>query len=151
MVEAFGAHYVSLHVRISNDPALHLYRDTLKFRMEKVEAKYYADGEDAFNMKQDLDMFRNPLPPHLQPHQQRKQQHQQQQASVEDAPDAAADTPDEGDEVGSLGKNEGDGAGSDKKAAAGGAGSARKWKVKVGRALGVGDLVERNEVAQKNT
>ena len=31
MVEAFGAKYVSLHVRVSNRAALHLYRDTLGF------------------------------------------------------------------------------------------------------------------------
>jgi peptide alpha-N-acetyltransferase len=31
MVEAFGAKYVSLHVRKSNRAALQLYRDTLKF------------------------------------------------------------------------------------------------------------------------
>jgi len=54
MVEAFGAKYVSLHVRVSNKAALHLYRDTLQFLVEKVEAKYYADGEDAFSMKKDL-------------------------------------------------------------------------------------------------
>ncbi|RUP49976.1 LOW QUALITY PROTEIN: hypothetical protein BC936DRAFT_140817 [Jimgerdemannia flammicorona] len=34
MVEAFGAHYVSLHVRKSNRAALSLYKDTLKFRWE---------------------------------------------------------------------------------------------------------------------
>lgn len=54
MVEAFGAKYVSLHVRVSNMAALHLYRDTLQFLVEKVEAKYYADGEDAYSMKKDL-------------------------------------------------------------------------------------------------
>ena len=54
MVEAFGAKYVSLHVRVSNKAALHLYRDTLQFLVEKVEAKYYADGEDAYSMRKDL-------------------------------------------------------------------------------------------------
>jgi hypothetical protein len=54
MVECFGAKYVSLHVRVSNKAALHLYRDTLQFMVEKVEAKYYADGEDAYSMKKDL-------------------------------------------------------------------------------------------------
>lgn len=31
MVENFNAQYVSLHVRVSNRAALHLYRNTLKF------------------------------------------------------------------------------------------------------------------------
>jgi ribosomal protein S18 acetylase RimI-like enzyme len=54
MAEVFNASYVSLHVRMSNTAALHLYRDTLGFEVEKVEAKYYADGEDAFAMRMDL-------------------------------------------------------------------------------------------------
>jgi peptide alpha-N-acetyltransferase len=54
MVECFGAKYVSLHVRVSNRAALHLYENTLKFSKEDVEAKYYADGEDAYAMKRDL-------------------------------------------------------------------------------------------------
>jgi len=31
MVESFGAKYVSLHVRVSNRAALHLYKNTLGF------------------------------------------------------------------------------------------------------------------------
>lgn len=31
MLEVFGAHYVSLHVRKTNRAAIGLYRDTLKF------------------------------------------------------------------------------------------------------------------------
>lgn len=31
MVENFNAQYVSLHVRVSNRAALHLYQNTLKF------------------------------------------------------------------------------------------------------------------------
>jgi peptide alpha-N-acetyltransferase len=54
MAETFAAHYVSLHVRVSNTAALHLYRDTLGFTVDKVEAKYYADGEDAYSMKMEL-------------------------------------------------------------------------------------------------
>jgi hypothetical protein len=54
MAETFAAHYVSLHVRVSNVAALHLYRDTLGFTVDKVEAKYYADGEDAYSMKMEL-------------------------------------------------------------------------------------------------
>ncbi|KAJ4986206.1 n-acetyltransferase complex ard1 subunit [Stagonosporopsis vannaccii] len=54
MAETFSAQYVSLHVRKSNTAALHLYRETLGFSVEKVEARYYADGEDAYSMKMDL-------------------------------------------------------------------------------------------------
>src|SRR5271163_3032497 len=90
MVETFNAQYVSLHVRVSNNAALRLYRDTLGFKTEKVEAKYYADGED------------------------------------------------EGEPVGELGKK--DDVDGDKEAK-----GEKKRKVKVGRGLGVGELVERNE------
>jgi N-alpha-acetyltransferase 10/11 len=54
MVEAFSAHYVSLHVRKTNRAALSLYKDTLKFNVEGIEKKYYADGEDAYAMRKDL-------------------------------------------------------------------------------------------------
>jgi len=54
MVEVFGAHYVSLHVRKSNRAALSLYKDTLKFSVHDIEKKYYADGEDAYAMRKDL-------------------------------------------------------------------------------------------------
>jgi len=53
MVETFGAQYVSLHVRMSNVAALRLYRDTLGFKNERVEAKYYADGEDTIHVVPD--------------------------------------------------------------------------------------------------
>jgi hypothetical protein len=61
MAETFAAHYVSLHVRVSNTAALHLYRDTLGFTVDKVEAKYYADGEDAYSMKMELDELKEQL------------------------------------------------------------------------------------------
>jgi len=68
MVNCCNASYVSLHVRKSNRAALKLYRDTLEFRcadqprsmvhcvsrIHDVEAKYYADNEDAFDMRKDL-------------------------------------------------------------------------------------------------
>ena len=111
MVETFGAQHVSLHVRMSNNAALRLYRDTLGFEVEKVEAKYYADGEDAYSMKMDLSALR---------------------AQVD------AEAEDEGDEVGDVGKTE------DLKGEEKGKGE-KKRKVKLGRGLGVGDLVERNE------
>ncbi|KKA26573.1 hypothetical protein TD95_005390 [Thielaviopsis punctulata] len=61
MVETYGAEYVSLHVRISNKAAIHLYRETLGFKTDKIEAKYYADGEDAFSMRLDLKHIRQKL------------------------------------------------------------------------------------------
>lgn len=57
MVECFNAKYVSLHVRISNRAALHLYNNTLGFQISEIEPKYYADGEDAYAMKRDLVSF----------------------------------------------------------------------------------------------
>ena len=43
MVDSFGARYVSLHVRRSNRAAIHLYTNTLGFKIHDIEAKYYAD------------------------------------------------------------------------------------------------------------
>jgi len=37
--------------------ALSLYRDTLGFRIVEVDLKYYADGENAYSMRRDLDEF----------------------------------------------------------------------------------------------
>jgi peptide alpha-N-acetyltransferase len=51
MEEVFGAEYVSLHVRKSNRAAFHLYSVTLAYEVHEVEAKYYADGEDAYSMR----------------------------------------------------------------------------------------------------
>ncbi|KAH6891448.1 acyl-CoA N-acyltransferase [Thelonectria olida] len=113
MVETFGAKYVSLHVRVSNAAARHLYEDTLRFKNEKTESKYYADGEDAFCMRLDLDKIR---------------------AQVDEAiaaEDANGEAVDEGDAVGEVGRDP----------EAGG----KKIKVAVGRGLGVGALVEKDE------
>jgi peptide alpha-N-acetyltransferase len=125
MYETYGAKYVSLHVRISNIAALALYRDTLGFKVGGTEAKYYADGEDAFSMRMDLDYFKEDV--------------------LED--DFGAE--EEGSP--SLGKDEGDAVGS-----AGSQGDATAAKkedlrtVKVGRPIGVGELVERNESVKAN-
>jgi ribosomal protein S18 acetylase RimI-like enzyme len=122
MAEVFNASYVSLHVRMSNTAALHLYRDTLGFEVEKVEAKYYADGEDAYAMRMDLTGM------------------QIKDVLSGKGKEEEEEDKDEGGEVGSLGKKgEGDGA------EGGGKDKERMIKVKVGRGLGVGDLVERNE------
>ena len=125
MVETFQAQYVSLHVRVSNNAALRLYQDTLGFKNESIEAKYYADGEDAYSMKLDLNFIK------------------------EQIEDEEAEEEDEGEPVGSLGGRE-DGMtevhgddGKDKEKELPDRG--KKRKVKVGRGLGVGELVERNE------
>lgn len=51
MEEVFGAEYVSLHVRKSNRAAFHLYTQTLGFEIHDIETKYYADSEDAYDMR----------------------------------------------------------------------------------------------------
>jgi len=119
MAETYGAQYVSLHVRVSNNAALHLYRDTLGFKNEKVEAKYYADGEDAYSMKLELGYIREQI--------------------LDEMTD---DDADEGEPVGDAGK-----AGELIEVNGKEKGS-KKRKVRVGRGLGVGELVERNESHQ---
>ena len=49
------AHYVSLHVRESNRAAFHLYNVTLGYKIHDVEKGYYADGEDAYDMRKEFD------------------------------------------------------------------------------------------------
>ncbi|KAH8425767.1 peptide alpha-N-acetyltransferase complex A subunit ARD1 [Aspergillus melleus] len=116
MAESHRAHYVSLHVRVSNNAALRLYRDTLGFQVENVESKYYADGEDAYAMRMDLtNMW-------MDWKEVERQDRLRHQSDEKDA--------DEGDAVGEVGTEK------EKE---------RMVKVKVGRGLGVGDLVEKNE------
>ena len=91
---------------MSNIAALHLYRDTLGFGVEKIESKYYADGEDAYSMKMDLKFIKDLM---------------------------LSEEADEGDEVGDLGKKE--------VREEEGKARGKKRKVKLGRSLGVGDLV----------
>ena len=117
MVETYGAQYVSLHVRVSNNAALRLYRDTLGFKNEKVEAKYYADGEDAYSMKLELGFI----------HEQILDEEELDDAIDEGEPVGDAGNAAEAVEV--NGKEKG----------------GKKRKVRVGRGLGVGELVERNE------
>lgn len=125
MAESHRAEYVSLHVRVSNKAALHLYRDTLGFEVENVESKYYADGEDAYAMKLDL---------------KRLWPSDDDDNDDDDLANSAQKDEshgDEGEPVGELGKKD-DGA--DKQ---------KLMKVKVGRGLGVGDLVEKNEAGPR--
>ena len=51
MQNVFDAEYVSLHVRKSNRAAFHLYSVTLNYTVHDVEKGYYADGEDAYDMR----------------------------------------------------------------------------------------------------
>ena len=110
MVETYNAQYVSLHVRVSNVAALKLYRDTLGFEVEKVESKYYADGEDAYSMKMDLGFIKEQL----------EETYGKDDGDAVGEEGGAAEKKDEGMQT-------------------------RKRKVKIGRGLGVGDLVEKNE------
>lgn len=118
MVETFGAQYVSLHVRVSNKAAIHLYTKTLGFDQEKTESKYYADGEDAHCMRLDLSTIRDQI----------------REARL-DAEGAGSEGVDEGEPAGDAGKAE----------PAASKPKETKRKVKVGRALGVQALVEKDE------
>ncbi|CAG8073634.1 unnamed protein product [Penicillium olsonii] len=116
MAESHRANFVSLHVRMSNTAALRLYRDTLGFEVEKVESGYYADGEDAYAMHLKLDHMWLDWKAI-----EKKDRENNKEEGNEDA--------DEGEEVGDLGKKDMD----------------KQIRVKVGRGLGVGELVEKNE------
>lgn len=51
MKECFNAAYCSLHVRYTNVAAFHLYSQTLEYKVHKLDEGYYADGEDAYDMR----------------------------------------------------------------------------------------------------
>jgi len=51
MEETFDAEYVSLHVRYTNRAAFTLYSSTLGFEINDIEKGYYADKEDAYDMR----------------------------------------------------------------------------------------------------
>merc|ERR1712187_323174 len=54
MEECFKAEYVSLHVRYTNRAAFALYSQTLGFEINDIEKGYYADKEDAYDMRKVL-------------------------------------------------------------------------------------------------
>merc|ERR1719203_761808 len=56
MEATFSSEHVSLHVRVTNRAAFTLYSETLGFEINDVEAKYYADKEDAYDMKKVFDL-----------------------------------------------------------------------------------------------
>lgn len=49
--ECFDGEFCSLHVRYTNRAAFHLYSSTLSYKVDDIERGYYADGEDAYDMK----------------------------------------------------------------------------------------------------
>ena len=132
MVETFGAHYISLHVRVSNQAAIHLYRNTLGFANEKTESKYYADGEDAYCMKLDLSSIRERLREEAEENETPEEKEEKKAANGDKK--ANGEDVDEGEPVGDVGRDP-----------AAAKAVAQKVKVKVGRGLGVGELVERVE------
>lgn len=137
MAESHRAHYVSLHVRVSNIAALRLYRDTLGFEVETIESKYYADGENAYAMKMHLqDLWIKDDEDDTSGDNKADADSKVQKEAKNGEQDDAVDQ-DEGDEVGEMGKKE---TSKEKE-------KEKMVKVKVGRSLGVGDLVERNESA----
>lgn len=139
MAESHRAHYVSLHVRVSNTAALHLYRDTLGFQVDKVESKYYADGEDAYAMRCDLKHMWLNWDDDDDTATAAKKEDGDKSTRQQGKSDGGDEHPDEGDPVGDLGKKD-DGDDKEKQ---------KKIKVKIGRPLGVGDLVEKNEAAAR--
>lgn len=135
MAESHRAHYVSLHVRMSNVAALHLYRDTLGFEVEKVESKYYADGEDAYAMRKDLKSLW--LKADLDGSHLLSVGEEKKKKKKDGEGDGEEEDADEGEPVGEMGKKEGEKEGKEK-----------MFRVKIGKKLGVADLVERNETVK---
>merc|ERR1712066_840046 len=54
MEETWEAEHVSLHVRYTNRAAFTLYSQTLGFEIHDIEKGYYADKEDAYDMRKML-------------------------------------------------------------------------------------------------
>ena len=50
MKTIYQAKYCSLHVRVTNEAAIALYGGVLGYEKNSVAEKYYADGEDGFDM-----------------------------------------------------------------------------------------------------
>ena len=51
MKTVYKAKYVSLHVRVTNRAAFTLYKEVLGYETTSVAKEYYADKEDAYDMK----------------------------------------------------------------------------------------------------
>lgn len=50
MIKVLKCHSCSLRVRVTNRAAISLYTNVLGYQIQGVEDKYYADGEDAYDM-----------------------------------------------------------------------------------------------------
>jgi ribosomal protein S18 acetylase RimI-like enzyme len=61
MAAVFDAEYCSLHVRVSNQAAIHLYVDVLGYEKKDVERAYYADGEDAHDMRKTFERLKTEM------------------------------------------------------------------------------------------
>lgn len=132
MVESFGAKYVSLHVRVSNKAALHLYRDTLQFEVEKVEEKYYADGEDAYSMRKDLTYLEDP-----------KSKKKEEEEALAAANEGKEDVIHDGNELNELNDTIVGGGRDGKGDAEGGTEKKERLRtIRLGKMLGVSDLQE---------
>jgi len=55
MKSVYDAKYCSLHVRVTNRAAMALYRDVLGYEICSTADEYYADKEDAYDMKMFFD------------------------------------------------------------------------------------------------
>ncbi|KAL8431601.1 hypothetical protein ACSSS7_005195 [Eimeria intestinalis] len=100
MQDVFSADFAALHVRVTNRAAYALYSKTLGYRVHDIDKEYYADKEDAFNMrnyfnkeeKKKSAMERNQKgraarqPPVQQQEQQQQQQQQQQKQQLQGGP-----------------------------------------------------------------
>lgn len=74
MVETFDANCSALHVRETNHAAFHLYSQTLQYEIHEVEKGYYADGEDAYDMRKYFKAKKGPSPREIE-QQQEQQKH----------------------------------------------------------------------------
>ena len=111
--------------------------------MEKIEPKYYADGEDAYSMKMDLTTLLKDIETGEKKRVRNEGKKEggngngkgEKEGEGKEEEEDGGERVDEGETVGEEGRREG-------KRERG----ERMRKVKVGRGLGVGDLVERSEV-----
>lgn len=51
MTYIFSARYISLYVRASNEGAIWLYSQTLKYDIHSIRKGYYSNGEDAYDLR----------------------------------------------------------------------------------------------------
>eukprot|EP00929_Paragymnodinium_shiwhaense_P115096 TRINITY_DN83703_c0_g1_i1.p2 TRINITY_DN83703_c0_g1~~TRINITY_DN83703_c0_g1_i1.p2 ORF type:complete len:231 (+),score=98.30 TRINITY_DN83703_c0_g1_i1:86-778(+) len=80
MEETFNAEFVSLHVRYTNRAAFTLYSQTLGFEINDIEKGYYADKEDAYDM-------RKLFPAGLKKQEEAKKKKEQKEKSKKDGKD----------------------------------------------------------------